>query len=213
MSKQKSSERLYRVIGLLSEENIALADEPLNKNDTFDDVDSSKAILVPSSQVTYVPVKSSRLSMEFAGLAAAMLVLVVGALAAIFILGDDILTENPPLNYPDTTNNSVLSETPPVTTDEDTRIANISQSQAYELLGLTRSEIHERFGNPNDTVDGDESDVYVMQNEKKLFLAYDENGRVSHITYNGEAVINAPDTDTTPPFYFEREEITETTTD
>jgi len=118
------SERLYRVIGLLSDEKIANAEKHLDKSTS----DSDEAVV---SEVQSMPADGLRLtkcrrflSMQFAGLAAAMLILAVGTVAMFHFLAPE---------KPDTrekTNNGTFYET-----ESDEIYLGMPTSRVYELFG------------------------------------------------------------------------------
>jgi hypothetical protein len=104
------SERLYRVIGLLSDEKIALAEKQLNSKGSVIDNDTSKAIIVPETKSQ--PIKRAKgFSVQFAGMAAALVLLVVGTLAMFHFLAPE---------------NQFTPSIPSPTTDFEKFLANLS---------------------------------------------------------------------------------------
>jgi hypothetical protein len=83
---RESSEKILRAIGAIDDDKIKKAEKHLKNKATFD---SGNVITVNVSQATPVPVKRTRFSAQFVGLAAAVLLLVFGSVAALHFLSPD----------------------------------------------------------------------------------------------------------------------------
>jgi hypothetical protein len=68
-------------------------------------------------------------------------------------------------------------------------VPNLTQTQAFALLGLSRDDVLLRLGFPHEI--GYDTVTYFMKNGRRIVLSYDENELVDHVNYNGHAVIHA----------------------
>ena len=70
-------------------------------------------------------------------------------------------------------------------------VDNPTYLEIASLISASQEEVHQKIGFPQETFNG--VNIFII-NGKRISITYDENNHVNHINYNGEVVVNAPDT-------------------